>query len=993
MKPDNTAFQVAFNKLNPEQKEAVTNIEGPVMVVAGPGTGKTQILTLRIANILLQQPGIKPGNILALTFTESGARAMRDRLRQYIGALAYEVPIYTFHGFANTLISTHPEAYERIIGGRPVTDLERVKIITTVLDSTDFKKLRPAGKPDMYVGTLLKTISDLKKEYISPSDLSEFIDGQVAELSSVPQYHEKGAHKGKVRKDYLDFEADIQKNQELQAVYVQYETMLKNDSLYDFEDMIIETVKALSNNENLRLDVQETYQYVLADEHQDVNGAQNKILELITDFHEQPNIFVVGDEKQAIYRFQGASLHNFLYFGTKYKDTKIIQLKQNYRSGQEILDASHTLVQVPDDSDLAHLRTKLSAFTPEVSKVSLASFSYEYQEIEAVTASIKEKIDNGVSPEELAVIVRTNSEVEMYATELRKRGIKVVASADTDIFNHPVMRAVEHLIEATISPRDEVLFALLHDAYWGIGLPDLVTLSKQVRNKKTLISLLEESALQSLGIKAIPAISKIPVILETARQMLVTDSPLRALEYLIKESGLLKEVSVLDPYLGTSVLRRLYDEVANMLVDGSAKDFMAIKNNLAERRRHNLPLSVPYLNQDRSGVHVMTAHKSKGLEFFGVYIPNASDARWSSKKSRQIFALEGLVMGTSETANDDELRLLYVAMTRAKRELTITYHQQSQNGKEQLPSRLLTPVTETIEVVAETGTDDMLGNLADAIAKPALSNEFILEALKERGLSVTALNNYLENPWNYIYRNVVRVPEVQALPMMFGSVVHAVMQMATGRYAETGSLPTDTEIISVVSKQLGRLPLSDVEYTVLHERAITALLSYVKETVSTWPKSMMSEKTISVQLQTGLSEFPELTLTGNLDRLDFATDGTLLQVIDYKTGQPKSRNEIEGKTKDANGNYKRQLVFYALLLSLSGDPGLSECRRGTLSFVEPNKSGKFKEESFLISNEEIEELKVSIINFLQEIITGEILSNRELAEVSDYAEFAKRWVR
>ncbi|MES2966268.1 MAG: ATP-dependent helicase, partial [Patescibacteria group bacterium] len=272
-------FNQAYQALNDAQKEAVDTIEGPVMVIAGPGTGKTQILTLRIANILLKTD-TDPTSILALTFTESGAAAMRTRLHKYIGVRAYQVPIYTFHGFADRLIREYPDAYERIVGGKPASDIEKISIIESILDNPSIKKLRPSGDPTYYVQPILRIIGELKKEYISPDALATLVAEQENELEGMEKTHSKGAHKGKVRGDYTKMEQIVVKNRELIHIYRLYQTHLREQKLYDFEDMIAETVVALTNNEDMVRDLQEQYQYLLADEHQDVNGSQNKILEL-----------------------------------------------------------------------------------------------------------------------------------------------------------------------------------------------------------------------------------------------------------------------------------------------------------------------------------------------------------------------------------------------------------------------------------------------------------------------------------------------------------------------------------------------------------------------------------------------------------------------------------------------------------------------------------------------------------------------------------------
>ena len=207
-------FEAALKDLNPAQREAVDTIEGPVLVVAGPGTGKTQILSLRIVNIL-RKTDTAPENILALTFTDSGARAMRERLSQYIGSAAYRVPIHTFHSFADMLIKTYPDLYPGIIGGRPAGDIERIELLETVLNDPAIKLLRPLGNPGYYVSHILRTIALMKQEYITPDDFAATISTEETALSELPKFHEKGAHTGKVRGEYTKKEREIEKNREL----------------------------------------------------------------------------------------------------------------------------------------------------------------------------------------------------------------------------------------------------------------------------------------------------------------------------------------------------------------------------------------------------------------------------------------------------------------------------------------------------------------------------------------------------------------------------------------------------------------------------------------------------------------------------------------------------------------------------------------------------------------------------------------------------------
>ncbi len=985
------AFAVAYAALNPEQKRAVDTIEGPVMVIAGPGTGKTQILTLRIANILLKTD-TSPESILALTFTESGAKAMRERLHRYIGARAYQVPIHTFHGFAGKLIKTYPESYERIIGGRPATDIEKITLIETILDNPDIKLLRPSGNISYYVRPIERILGELKKEYVTPDSFAEIIVRQEQALLDIEQYHVKGPHKGKERGDYTKAAKVIAKNRELLFMYRQYEASLRAARLYDFEDMIAETVVALETQPDMLRDLQEQYQYILADEHQDVNGAQNRILESLAAYHDSPNIFVVGDEKQAIYRFQGASLQNFLYFGDRFAGTTTIALTDNYRSGQTILDVAHSLVAV-DEGPLAALRIPLVAAVMPHSTIERRSFSHQVIEDEWVVENIKNSIQAGVSPAEIAVIVRSNREVETYTSLLRQQGVTVVASADGDILTHPITLAVEALVSAVLITRDEsALFAVLHGAYWGVSVSDLVRITRARSYETGLFAILASTEkLQSLAVENVAAAQNVATVITTARTMMVSEPPHRVLQYLLSASGFLAHVISYNPVEGERVVRRLYDEVEAMVVSDSASTLGVVRDILAQRRAYNLPLSAPYIATNTVAVQVMTAHKSKGLEFSHVYIPHLQDSIWGGGRHSEAFTIPLSAVADTPDAFDDELRLLYVAITRAKTIVYLSSAEMSATSKALVPTRFFDVLSESlVTVVSVTALESAFSPLATLTAVPSvrqIDTDFILQSLSTKGFSATSFNNCMANPWDYVYRNVLRVPEVQATHLLFGTAIHAVLESATKYHTLHGVFPNATVIKNKLERALSRLPFSTNEFVRHLELGLTMLYPYLDHVAQTVPAKTVEELSIKVLLPTGIPALPLLPLTGNLDRLDIGTDGRAYRVVDYKTGKPKTRNDIEGKTASSDGAYKRQLVFYTLLLSLYDDDRY-RTNAGVLSFVQSAAKGVVKEEVFTIDGGEVEALRLQIIETVGMLLRGDFLSDRTLATESKYAALA-----
>lgn len=991
------AFNEAYASLNAAQKDAVDTIEGPVMVVAGPGTGKTQVLTLRIANILLKTD-TPPDGILALTFTESGAKAMRERLRRYVGATAYQIPIFTFHGFAQQLIGQYPDAYERVIGGRPAGDVEKISIIESILSDGQIKLLRPMGDSSYYVSPILRIIGQLKQEYVTPAALVKIIATQELSLGETEQYHEKGAHKGKVRGAYIKLEKAIEKNRELLYIYRRYEALLTEQKLYDFEDMIVETVQALQSSEDMLRDLQERYLYILADEHQDVNGSQNKILELLASYHEQPNIFAVGDEKQAIYRFQGASLENFLYFTEHFKGTKVISLTENYRSGQAILDAAHRLVQVTD-GPLAALRIPLLAKSVTTAALTRRTFSHQAVEDDWVAKAVLDVVAQGIPHHEIAVIVRTNREVEAMAAILRKVGLPVTASADGDILRHPITQAVRAMIDAVIADKsEEALFTVLHGTYWGISADDLLRVLHARSYNRSLTQLLSsEILLKEIGVSAPESLLRVQAVFTEARVREVHEAPHRVLEYVLQASGFLDHLMMHDPLEGTRVLRRLYDEIESLVLRDGVGSLREVSEAFKIRLAYGVPLTAPYITTNAESIQVMTAHKSKGLEFEVVFIPHLTDGQWSGGTNRQYFDIplqrhQGV--GQPEII-EDERRLLYVAMTRAKRQLYLSLAEMNGEGRELLSARLLsvfddTSVITIVPTTQEENSFNPVARLTRIAPADFLETALLKQVVMERGFSATSLNNYLRSPWDYFYRNVLRVPEVQPTHLQYGTAVHATLQYLTEEHTKTGQLPSVTAMKGVLERELNRLPLVVTEYTRLLEKGLEDLVLYREHLAQTLPKKTKEEFSVRVLLPTGIAELPELPLTGKLDRLDLGDDGYVTRVVDYKTGTPKTRAVIEGRTKDADGGYKRQLVFYALLLQLYDDERY-RCHEGVLSFVQSDTKGKIREESFTITAEEIEALKETIIAAVKDIISGAFLALPCDEKKSEYCQLVNRW--
>lgn len=344
-------FNEEYNLLNEKQRLAVDTIEGPVMVIAGPGTGKTQILASRIGKILLETDAY-PQNILCLTYTDAGVVAMRKRLQGFIGPDAYKVNIYTFHAFCNEVIQENLSLFEKR-SLDPVSDLEKIQLFKQLIDSLPKNHLLKKYRGDAYfdIDNLDKLFSTMKREGWSSSFINQKIDEYISSLPRRDEFIYKRKFKefdiGDLKKDRIEEELDRMERLRA-AVYEfdRFQELMKQRNRYDFDDMINWVIKEFQENKNLLATYQEKFLYILVDEYQDTSGTQNRIVELLINYWEKPNVFVVGDDDQSIYRFQGANVENMLAFADTYKsDLLKVVLVNNYRSTQPILDISRTLIE------------------------------------------------------------------------------------------------------------------------------------------------------------------------------------------------------------------------------------------------------------------------------------------------------------------------------------------------------------------------------------------------------------------------------------------------------------------------------------------------------------------------------------------------------------------------------------------------------------------------------------------------------------------------
>lgn len=957
-------FQEAYKKLNPAQREAVDTIEGPVMVVAGPGTGKTQILSIRIANILLKTQ-VGPENILALTFTESGVLAMRRRLAEMIGTPAYKVKISTFHGFCNEIIKDYPEYFPRIIGSIHISEVDQLKILEEIISRLPLERLKTFGDEFFYIKDISQLIERLKREGLGPEDLAGFARQKIAVFSKTPDlHHTKGKYQGQMKGVYIDLQKQLEKMSELADIYLAYQHALEEKRVYDYNDMILEVKMALEKNNELRLILQEQYQYILVDEHQDTNNAQNKVLELLADFYDEPNLFVVGDEKQAIYRFQGASLENFLYFKNKYPNAKVIWLENNYRSSQLVLDVAHSLLA--GDPALGGTGKKLQSAAGHPDRpIDLYEFSNEVAEDYFVASDIKRSITEGVVPDEIAVFYRDNADNENLAIMLERLGVPFVIEANQNLLSDNDLRKLILLLR-TLNDfgNEELFFQALHLDFLQIPPLEIYRLAEKVASEKK----------SAFDLAADPKIIVAKDMMASLAKLAHNTPLAKFFERAVRDSGYLTSLlESSDPLLSLRKLQKFFSEVKKLVEREKHAKLSNLIEYLERLEKHELSVKQNPGGLLKGRVRLMTAHKSKGLEFDHVYIVRAADGRWGNKRHPEkiklppeLFSLTGKV--DAEDKNNEERRLFYVALTRARKSLTISFGRLRDDGREQVLAQFIAELNQKlierrdgreIETELENHPELFFASSAKNDWRP--EGEFIKELFLRQGFSVTHLNNYLECPWRYFYSNLLRVPQAQTASQLYGIACHSALEDFFGRLQKEGQADRDF-LLEKFSYYLNQQPLEENDY----KRLLTEGQKFLGGYYDTWNGSWITNTITEYKIK-GVQLTPEIKLKGNIDKVEILDDRGAVNVVDYKTSAPKTRGQIEGTTKDSEGNIKRQLVFYKLLLDLY-ETGKFKMQSAEVDFLRPDSQGRYKKEKFTVTDEEVSALTKEIERVSNEIL-------------------------
>ena len=945
----NSDFEKEYEKLNIDQKKAVDTLEGPVLVIAGPGTGKTQVLSLRIANIL-KNTDTDPKSILCLTFQDASVLAMKNRLQKFIGAAAYKVQVHTFHSFCSEIIRTFPYLFDFSEKVEAIKDIDKLNIFKEILENKKLTNLMQRTDVLANFKGIESAISNLKKEFITPQKLEQLIISFESGLTE--------------RDKKLEARR-ISKLKELNTFYKRYLDLMKDRNLIDFDDMIYYVTEAFSKNDDLVKYYQEQFLYTLVDEFQDTNNAQLEVIKAVSAFEGlDSNIFAVGDDDQAIFRFQGASSKNFEKFIEIFPKSEIIVLHTNYRSNQKVIDAAKSLITNNPEQILSNGIFKeknldknfLSGISSKLdeSEVQIHQFEHSFHEDFWIGGKINSLAEQGVPLNEIAIISRTNRQITNITKFLDRFGIPYQIKRSESLLEDKYIKDLKLIIEIISSPEflkdDKKIWKLLTLEFFEFDNFEVFNIFHSAKKSGLCIydfvigsANISSSDIVKSGIFAGEEKQSFQNIRELFNKILALQYFAENNSFLITYTKIIHSFDLIkffekqsDTYSILNKISSLYQFIQSrttFLKTYSIHDFLS-ETKLMEERNITLPID-PIDPESEDKINILTAHSAKGLEFKKVFIYQTIENKWEKMRGPSDglklppLDIESVDNELEKIADEiDERRLFYVAVTRAKENLYLTYSKKyydSDSGEVDLNEKIISKFVTELEVNNIQEHKDLVKK-HQQIAKMILSEEkkvevpdrnkdILTKLINEHlSLSATGINKYKSCHYKFLLEDLYKVPLAQSPNALLGSLVHEGIEKIHGKLMVDNEVMIEKIIESQTEKLTKNLAFEDIEkenisIDVLKNDLDKSLRIYYEHCKKNPVKKVRSEFYTK-----GILE--GIPIRGRIDMVSEEEFGYV--ITDFKTAQNiPSITEFLGLTKNADKNHLRQLLFYKILLENS----------------------------------------------------------------------------
>lgn len=1036
-------FEQAYSSLNDEQRAAVDHIDGPLLVIAGPGTGKTQLLSVRVANIL-KQTDVLPDNILCLTFTEAAASNMRHRLANFIGPEAYKVQIHTYHSFGSYLLQEHRPDLQNSID-----ELDRFAMIREIQSQL---KITSPLRGDWATKDIISAISSLKAAALDADDIAKIIARNEADNEAIleaikddlvatgekypknlPAYEsilekikdfvdESGNYVTdrvepianiyyrslaqillerdedisvakplyEWRKKYFEKDGDNNyifkdiaatlKLADLAFILRHYSKALEEKGFYDYDDMILMAIKLLKEDDEKRYNAQERFQYILLDEYQDTNDAQAQLVALLTDNpanEGNPNIMAVGDDDQAIYGFQGANTSNFFDFNEKYHPKHIL-LSKNYRSSAAILELAHNVIEQGEDrfckAPNVNIDKRITAENPpENTAIAYQEYKSYQAEYSAVAKHIRELLDSGIKGNKIAIIAPKHAQLASILPYLHSLDILVSYEKRENILDSPkidtIIEAGKFLLKLAENPAftDEFAFHIFSLDCFNISPAEILSLIGDARHNHRAII---EEMLKDERPEHIKAAANYCVELAAKTATYPADYFIDALA-----TKFYPDYNDYDFYSNLNTLRATVGKSEN-----HKEKLSEFINRLNAYRAAEIQIldRSPY-HEAEDAVVVQTVHSAKGLEYDYVFMIAVDNDNWGTAKgNNDRLALPRNLEYVRHTGDsvDEKLRVFFVAITRARAELYMSYSLSDFKDREHDRLRFLDAIEVDNKITSRAipaPFSDLIPSSSDELEPKYLTPDYWFDKyvpsdevrknlyrskVEHFRLFPTQLNTYIDakyaGPLSFFISYIIGIRGESNFNIDYGNCIHEVMDQLNKE-----SL-SDEDAIKLFNDLVDKADATEDAKRDLHDRGNAELPGFL-ETFGARLRNVRTDSERSFFTENIL--LGDTLIGGKIDRIEINDEAKTISVSDFKTSKPK----FKWSDSDGTLNYKLQLYFYKFLIENSRDYAGFRVTKGRIDFISPDNSGFYHSLELEFDDNEAEQVKKLIAVVYQRI--------------------------
>ncbi|MBI2621921.1 MAG: ATP-dependent helicase [Candidatus Levybacteria bacterium] len=917
---------MADKKLNKEQLRAVQHGSGPLLIIAGAGTGKTTVITQRIKHLIVEK-NIPPESILALTFTDKASYEMQERVDVLLPYGYTNLWIHTFHAFCDRILRDEVHNIGLDPNYKLISESESVFLMRQNIFNLGLKIFRPLGNPTKFLNALLTHFSRLKDEDISPEEYLKY------------------SRKFEIRNSKFEITpGEIAQTKELANAYQKYEELKVKNSLMDFSDLISNTLKLFRTRKNILKKYQSQFKFILVDEFQDTNYAQNELAILLAG--EDKNITVVADDDQSIYRFRGAAVSNVLQFKKNFPNATIIALTKNYRSTQIILDSSYRLIQNNNPNRLEvveNINKKLESQLRETDKkIELIYQERSEDEAEEIAKTIQ-NLSKDYEYKDIAILVRANNHSQLITAALQRNRIPYQFLGPGYLFQQEEVKDLIAYLTFLTNLMDSVsLFRVLSMDIFQIPQIELNYLLNFAKKKNiTLFESLHEVNQTFLKPQTSQRLEKFRKMVEKHLEKSRREQAGQILYDFLVDSGLYETLGKTDSVKDerrVQNIAKFFDRVKSFEMERTDANIFTLSEWLSLMiQMGDSPTAADVDIRDRNAVNILTVHSSKGLEFKVVFLVNLVPDRFPSRERAEKIPLpQELIKETlfkdSDFHLEEERRLFYVGMTRAKERLYFTAAQFYASGKR--PKKLSPFIYEALPQLTQQKIKNGVKQLSLEQVLSSYEDKETIEEVKESFkvsyITYSNLQMFDICPMHYKAKVIFSLPSPTTAVQSFGISLHKTLQNFYKKIQD-GQKLKESDLLKILKIEWESEGYENKKHE--EERfaqAINILKTYHKSECNPPKIPLKLEYPFNFTLKNGVKVF------GEIDRIDPNAKG--IEIIDYKTG------EDNPKAQEA---HKLQLSIYALGANRVRDEVLNKEPEDiilTLHFLDGNtkKSMSFK---------------------------------------------------